>query len=63
LVWFLYKKITKLIKKTKTIKTGSNQLVSVRFSFLEQKPVQADLTQFGSVFSGFFCSGFFVSSL
>jgi hypothetical protein len=63
-IWFLLKKITKLnfffLKKTKT---GSNQPVSVRFSFLGQKPVQLGFSWFGSVFSVFcrFWLGFFSS--
>jgi hypothetical protein len=70
------KKITKpnLKKKQNRTETGSNRLVSVRFGFLEQKPVQTGLTRvfrfgsvffglarffrFGSVFSGFFPFGF-----
>jgi hypothetical protein len=60
-IWFLLKKITKLnfffLKKTKT---GSNQPVSVRFSFLGQKPVQLGFSWFGSVFCRFWL-GFFSS--
>jgi hypothetical protein len=44
-VWFLLKKITKLKFKKKQkhrnrTETDSNRPVSVRFCFLEQKPVQ-----------------------
>jgi len=54
-------------KKTRT-ETGSNRPVSVRFGFLEQKPVQTGLAwffrfgsvlaRFGSVFFRFFRFGF-----
>jgi len=59
-VWFgFYKKSNQTdLKKTKI---GSNRPVSVRFGFLEQKPVQTGLARlwlgfflFGSVFSFFF---------
>jgi hypothetical protein len=40
------------IKKKK--ETGSNRSVSIRLSFLEQKPVQIGLTWFFSVWLGFF---------
>jgi len=47
LVWFLSKKVIKLnfFIKNKT-ETGSNRPVSVRFGFLEQKPVQTGLARF-----------------
>ena len=66
-VWFLSNKNNQIEFKKKT-ETGSNRSVSVRFGFLEQKPVQTGLTRFfsglarfGSVFSSlarFFLFGF-----
>jgi hypothetical protein len=56
LVWFLFKKIIKLIflKKTKTepkpVPTGFG---SVRFGFLRQKPVQTGLARFWLGFFSF----------
>jgi len=48
---------TEFIFKKKKTETGSNRPVSVRFGFLEKKPVQTGLARFfrfGSVFFGFF---------
>jgi hypothetical protein len=50
---FIKKIITKLKLKKKT-KTGSNRLVSVRFGFLGQKPIQTGLARFFPIWLGFF---------
>ena len=59
-VWFLSNKNNQIEFKKKA-ETGSNRSVSVRFGFLEQKPVQTGLTRFFSGFAQFFrfCSVFF----
>jgi hypothetical protein len=56
LVRFLSKKSNqtkKILKKPKSVQTetGSNQPISVRFSFFGQKPVQTGLARFFLVFS------------
>jgi hypothetical protein len=53
LVWFLSNKNNQIEFKKKT-ETGSNRSVSVRFGFLEQKPVQTGLTQFSRFWLDFF---------
>jgi len=56
---FINKKITKSIKKNRNrTKTGSNRLVSVRFGFLGQKPVQTGLSWFFSGLARVFLFGF-----
>ena len=42
----------------KKTETGSNRPLSVRFGFLEQKPVQTGLARFFSDFARFFSSFF-----
>jgi len=51
---FLYKKKSNQTEYLKKTETGSNRLVSVRFGFLGQKPVQTSLAWFFRFWLGFF---------